>query len=379
MHSSFLILQLLGLAAAVAATPTPGLLSLLLTNTKGFTFAQISSSAGGKATCISGNIAVQASATNSKLNLVNPANQYASTEIFVEYFQPTSGLATSAVGADTVVSGTYKINAKLCFPTSSTASSFPTVHFLIHGINFDKLYWDIPGSSYLDAAAAAGYATFSYDRLGVGNSDHPDPIQVVQSALQVEIAHQLIQSLRSGSVGGNPFTNVVGIGHSYGSIQSVGLAVQYPKDLSAIILQGFTTNTANLPATIDAFNPTIASKNSLLRFGTLPSGYQVVNSAVGDQTTFYRYPNFDTSLFNSLDSQKQTFTLGEFFTLTSPIAPASEFTGPVDVVNGQNDFIFCQSDCSYPTDQGAIVLSALFPAAKAGSTSYLVPGTGHGT
>lgn len=30
--------------------------------------------------------------------------------------------------------------------------------------------------SYVNAAAGAGYATLAYNRLGVGNSDHPDPI-----------------------------------------------------------------------------------------------------------------------------------------------------------------------------------------------------------
>lgn len=320
---------------------------------------------------------MKASALNTKLNLANPANQFVSTEIFVESFQATSTLAASAVAGKATVSGTYNINAKLCYPYSSTSNS-TTVQFLIHGINFDKLYWDIPGLSYIDAAAAAGHATFSFDRLGTGLSDHPDPIQIVQSSLQVEIAHQLIQSLRSGAIGGTRFQNIVGVGHSYGSIQTVGLAVQYPNDLDAIILQGFTVDAANIPAAIAAFNPTIASENSPLRFGALPSGYQVVNSAVGDQTAFYRYPNFSASLFEFLDAEKQTFTFGEFFTLTGPVAPAEAYTGPVDIVNGQNDYIFCSSDCGNPSDLGAVALARLFPVAAAGSTSFLVPGTGHG-
>lgn len=373
-----LVTALSGLSAGVAAAPVPGF--NFFTNSKGFSFPVLSSSAGGKAICVSGNIAVKASASNTKLNLSNPPNQYASTQTFVEYFQANSALPSSSNAGKGTVSGTYNINAKLCFPSSSTASnsSASTIQFLIHGINFDKLYWDISGVSYLDAAAAAGYVTFSFDRLGTGLSDHPDPIQVVQSALQVEIAHQLIQSLRSGAVGGVAWQNVVGIGHSYGSIQSVGLAAQYPKDLDAIILQGFTLDGSNIPDAIAAFNPTIASQNDPLRFGFLPSGYQVVNSPVGDQTAFYRHPNFSPSTFSSLNSKKQTFTIGEFFTLGGPVAPATAFTGPVQIVNGQNDFIFCRSDCGYPTDMGAQVLPILFPAAAESSTSYLAPGTGHG-
>jgi hypothetical protein len=223
------LLLLLGLIFSVSAIPPlPNLLPPSYSSSKGFTFSAITTSYGGKAICISGNVPVKASAANTKLNLTNPVNQSASTEIFVEYFQPTSNLANSTLGGKETVSGTYNINAVLCLPTSPPAASVPTLHFLIHGINFDKQYWDIPGSSYVEAAVEAGYATFSYDRLGVGASDHPDPIQVVQSGLQVEIAHQLIQSLRSGSIRNESFSKVVGVGHSYGSIQSIGLAAQYP-------------------------------------------------------------------------------------------------------------------------------------------------------
>lgn len=366
---------LLGLSTGAAAAPVSGF--NFLTTSKGFSSPILSSSAGGKAVCISGNVAVKASALNTRLNVSNPANQSASTEIVVEYFQANSALPSSANAGKATVSGTYNINAQLCYPVASTVSP-STIQFLTHGINFDKLYWDIPGLSYLDAAATAGYATFSFDRLGTGASDHPDPIQVVQSALQVEIAHQMIQSLRSGAIGGVAWQKIVGIGHSYGSIQTVGLAAQHPQDLDAIILQAFTMNGGNIPATIAAFNPTIASQNDFVRFGSLPSGYQVVNSAIGDQTAFYRYPNFSPSTFSYLDSKRQTFTIGDFFTLTGPVAPAPAFTGPVQVVNGQNDYIFCASDCGYPSDLGAQVFPALFPAAADGSRSCIIPGTGHG-
>jgi hypothetical protein len=227
MHPS--VLNLLVLALSISAAPTPlNIPSLLHGSSKGFTLPITSLSAGGKATCVSGDIAVDASAANTRLNLTNPASQIASTRLFVEYFEPTSSLANRTLGGKTIVSGRFNINAKLCFPSALPATSVHTIQFLIHGINFDKDYWDIPGFSYIDAAAAAGYATFSYDRLGVGASDHPDPIQIVQSALQVDIAHKLIQGLRSGSIGGNAFARVVGVGHSYGSIQCIGVAAQHP-------------------------------------------------------------------------------------------------------------------------------------------------------
>ena len=61
------------------------------------------------------------------------------------------------------------------------------------GGGFDRSYWNVaPGYSYVGCAAEQGYATFLYDRLGWGLSDHPDPLEIVQLELQVTIAHELI-------------------------------------------------------------------------------------------------------------------------------------------------------------------------------------------
>jgi len=231
-------------------------------------------SASGLATCIQGNIPVTASATNEKVLLSSPANQLATTEIFVELVQKNSTFAASVNGGSQTVSGTYNINARLCYPTLAlTNFGFNSIQFLIHGIGFEKGYWDIaPGYSYIDQAASAGYATFSYDRLGTGLSAHPDPIQTVQSYLELEIAHQLIQSLRSGSIGGQSFSKVAAVGHSFGAIQSVGLASKYPKDLDAIILQGFTTDASAIGITLADWNSAIANQNQPSRFGSLPNG-----------------------------------------------------------------------------------------------------------
>lgn len=373
MKAAFAVLAM-SLAASVDAA------SLLQSfgSIKGFQNPTFTLSQGGKATCVNGNIAVTASALNEKILLAEPANQLALTELFVEFLQVNSNLSSTVNRGRSQVSGTYKINSRLCYPVGLTALNLNTVQFLIHGIGFDKSYWDIaPGYSYIDAAAAAGYATFSFDRLGVGLSDHPDAIEVVQSYLEVEIAHSLIQSLRSGAIGAQAFSTVVGAGHSFGSIQTVGLAAQYPKDLDAIILQGFTVNTGAIGLTFADFNSAIAAQDAPARFAGLSNGYLVTDTSIANSFAFFRYPNFDPTLFYDVDARKQTYTLGEVFTLANVIAPAPAFTGPIDVVDGQNDFIFCQGDCTVPVDQAAVVQPALFPAAAAGSQSFLVPGVGH--
>lgn len=106
-------------------------------------------------------------------------------------------------------------------------------------------YWDFSVSeeySYVRASADAGISTFRYDRLGTGLSEKPAdsykyahptygilkhsttltsffPCSVVQSSTDLAIAQKLLTMLRNGDIGGQKFSKVVGVGHSYGSIQ----------------------------------------------------------------------------------------------------------------------------------------------------------------
>lgn len=78
------------------------------------------------------------------------------------------------------------------------------------------------------------------------------------------------------------------------------------------------------------------------------------------------------------DESKEPFTFPEMITSPYVVKPATSFTGPVDVVDGQYDFIFCGGNCNLPTDQAALVIKELYPVASNGSQSYIIPGTGHG-
>jgi hypothetical protein len=94
------------------------------------------------------------------------------------------------------------------------------------------------------------------------------------------------------------------------------------------------------------------------------------------------FPTADTSkpapVFALQASNKQTNAIGETFTLGPAYAPATSFTGPVDIVNGQNDYFYCGGDCSYPTNQAVAALAAYFPSAsKQGSQTFLAPLCGH--
>lgn len=273
-------------------------LSTSLISDSGLQNAFLSLSAGGNAICVQGDVSVAASTSlNQKVFIDNFTNQTNVTETVVEFIQVNSTFPTQVDGGNVNVSGPFNINAKICYPlTWNERNASSTIHFLIHGIAFDKSYWDFTeGYSYVDTAAAAGYATFSYDRLGTGASDHPDPTQIVQAPIQVEIAHSLIQSLRAGIFGKTAYTRVFGVGHSFGSVQTQAITADYPEDLDAAVLTGFSTDGAAMVATLAAFNPNIANENAPARFGDLPNGYWITDTAISNQLTFLRAPNFPPS------------------------------------------------------------------------------------
>lgn len=89
------------------------------------------------------------------------------------------------------------------------------------------------------------------------------------------------------------------------------------------------------------------------------------------------YPANIVLVFTAQYARKQPYAIGQLLTVLDIFAPAPNFTGPIDVVLGQFDFVFCLGDCSAPTDKAAAVKAAFYPAASAGSQSYLVPNSGH--
>ena len=351
---------------------------------------------GNAAKCVTGKAPVPVSATGVKLLFSGPTNQSVATGLIQQLNQLDSTIATEMSGGQSTIRGTFQIEVTLCFPADSIDNSkVDTVQILTHGIGLDKSYWDIaPGYSYVNAAASAGYATLAYNRLGVGNSDHPDPINVVQSFTDVEILHGLTQLLRKGTLGSGPFKNIVGVGHSYGSIVELAQTAKYPTDVDAVVLTSFVNQLVYLPQTVIANNPAIANINDPTRFGRLPNGYLVHDTPISVQLPFFRFPYFDPNsksfcpnypyndsitrlVFANQYAAKQTYSFGQQFTLPGIYSAAGAFKGPVDVVIGQYDFPFCLAACDKPTDQAAATIPALYPAAAVGSQHFIVPNSGH--
>jgi pimeloyl-ACP methyl ester carboxylesterase len=92
-------------------------------------------------------------------------------------------------------------------------------------------------------ASHQGYPTLAIDRLGNGDSDHPDPILVVQMPAHAEIAHGVVQLAKAGtSPLPRAFDKVIYVGHSFGSLIGNLMNEKYPDAVDATVLTGWSDN-----------------------------------------------------------------------------------------------------------------------------------------
>ncbi|KAF8756545.1 alpha beta-hydrolase [Rhizoctonia solani] len=260
---------------------------------------------------------------------------------------------------------TYEIWAQTCRPRGKSGQVPLIVG--IHGINFDHSYWEFGYSkdyNFIEAANKAGYAVLTYDRLGVGQSDKPDGLEVVQSSTEVEILHQIIKRSRES----RQYSKVLGIGHSFGAIQLTGIAARYPTDLDAVILTGYTPSMASVGMSFTGWYRHWRKNNQIW----LDSSYLGTGSPSADRFAF-----FADGFYDEADSY-----LGEFLTIAEPVSkPAPEYKGHVFVVTGEKDLIFCGGNClQKPARASGDTLlddtKTFYPNA-ASFSSYVPPGAGH--
>jgi len=113
----------------------------------------------------------------------------------------------------------YTVSGELC-ATAKERTNGTTVQLLVHGSTYNYDYWDFDAIdgfrySYARDAAAEGFPTFAFDALGSGSSSRPPSDQLTIQAAAY-IAHQIVEALRSGSIGGVQFGKVIIMGHSLG-------------------------------------------------------------------------------------------------------------------------------------------------------------------
>lgn len=245
--------------------------------------------------CVTGDVPVSINSLNVKLRLSTTPSQAEVTEIFQEFFQANSDIVPRTLAQPFNNKDTFDISVRLCYPAESGLNStVQTVQLLSHGLGLDKAYWDITaGSSCADAAAAAGHATLAFDRLGVGASDKPKPVNIVQFPAHVEVLYQLALGLADDSIGSYSFKNVVGVGHSIGSLIQTATSAKYPEAFAATVITGVSETLQFLPFTTLSTTPAPAKNDPSGKYSNLPEAYVIDPTVVGFQQPFFRYPFYE--------------------------------------------------------------------------------------
>ena len=283
---------------------------------------------------------------------------------------------------------TERIFVHLCLPAGKTPSA---VQFLTHGFAYDHQYWDFPDPtgntsrySYVSSAIKTGYATLSYDRLGIGRSSHPLSALVTFDA-NVWVAHQLVQALRAGDIAGPngqaSFSKVVAVGHSYGTWFTWFEASRY-HDVDAVILTGATHKLAfDSVAAKAVFNTYPATLDP--KFPNLDPGYLTTKPGARYQT-FYAPAPADPAVVAYDEANKQTGTVSELahrpLILTTPL----DIRVPALVILGSVDTLFCKSASALPTATDCSSTEAMVGPERSqlgpnipSVDGYLLPGAGH--
>lgn len=293
---------------------------------------------------------------------------------------------------------TYQISASYCAPTLTVPSRAQTVQLLLHGATANKYYWSALGPvgegyeadqySWVDVARAQGYHTIAIDRLGVGNSSHPNPVDV-RLPLDANITSEIIRQLRAKplpiptfeSHELKRFDKVILVSHSIASVIVNYLIVHEPGVADAVVLTGYV----HIFTKVNTSGQQIAPASSIFpqRFAGLDPGYQTIVSAGNMRESFFSANGTYDPLIPTIHWEREDVqATGEVQSLISLLtssfvsAPATGFEAPLALVIGQNDEVLCESDCGEGNSNLAVMSKSYFPDSRA-FEPIVVPNTGH--
>jgi pimeloyl-ACP methyl ester carboxylesterase len=266
----------------------------------------------------------------------------------------------------------YNIAASIC---GHHGRHLPVIQVLLHGSTYSHLYWDFPGQpeTYVQAANHAGFVTLNMDRIGIGQSDHPNAFAVTVESNAFTI-HQIVTALRNGTLmpDGQPLfvDRVVLVGHSLGSDIAAVEAATYA-DVDGVIASGFLHNAG--PGIVlfeNSFYPAFLDPET----STAPPNYFTTIPGLR-APNFYNVADADPQVIAEDEETKQTVTLGELSTFVDGFAATPNIHVPVLVTAGDNDVIFC--DAPSCTAGGTLVREAAFYAPDAELETFALPNSGH--
>lgn len=174
----------------------------------------------------------------------------------------------------------------------------------------------------------------SYDRLGIGQSQQGEPLNEVQSFLEIAALRAVTLMLRNGEFPGQcqNISKIIHVGHSFGALQTYALTAAEPDISDGIVLTGYSADAGFLSYFNAGANWMQAALNVPERHGNLPRGYFVTSGKNALQFEFLLPGYFDPGILDFAEAAKQPVTIGELLTLSAPTSSA--FAKPVLVFTG---------------------------------------------
>ncbi|KAL3295701.1 catalytic protein [Colletotrichum asianum] len=349
---------LLSLIAFAGASPVSHNINTTLFKNVAFNLSK-----GEAASCVTGEIPIPISFEAEKWLFEKTTDSLSVTDFVLNVTTTDPNHILDFSEGTTLIQKTYGIWVKYCVPSSGLPNSVDrAVQILTHGGTLDHTYWDFaPGYSYVDVAARAGMVT-----------EHPDPLLEVQTPASVEVLHQLVTMLRSGSFSPQ-FSKVIGVGHSIGSKETEAVISKYPSDFDAIIHTGYAYENAAGAGSVVATG--LGSPKDVDHLKHLPDGYLVPKSVEGIHICFFKYPNSDPQILSQTVRHMQTESMGEML-----IPPGSSFWGNLTAAptSRQHDYVVCGQSCVTPQNLAAQSLETAYASADRNlSEPWISPGAGH--
>ena len=238
---------------------------------------------------------------------------------------------------------------ELCLPAHGTPSA---VQLLVHGATYNRYYSDWPYRpdvySYVRKMTGAGYATFNVERLGYGQSTHPNSASVTLPN-GADAMHQVVGMLRSGAIGGHAFSRVIWVGHSLGTVYA-WLEASIATDVDGFVLTGLLHSLK--PSWLALAFADAYSAPSDPKFATsgFDAGYLTFKPGTR-APLFYWTPTAEPYVI-ALDERLKDTVSGPEFLAAYPLfdfppqqtAPSHAISVPTLIVLGEHDRVFCDED-----------------------------------
>ncbi|KAK4932159.1 hypothetical protein LTR49_001456 [Elasticomyces elasticus] len=302
------------------------------------------------AECVEYKIPITVSYDAVTFNFTHWEDDYQLQQFFADVTTRAGAGYPTIISGTEPISGSYEIAASFCTPKQPNGKE-STVILATHGIGPGREHWNSAYKpdeyNFVEWATNEGYSVFFYDRLGCGLSTKISGY-TAQLNTHVAVLNELATLVKKGEYTGGIETKKTALmGFSFGSYITHTTIATYPDLADAVLLTAIGLNLTvgvNANGLARSFEPRVASLQNAERFGDLDTGYLTWVDQFGQIENYFKYPYYDVATINYVESVKQAFSIGEFFTF--PSAPsASNFTGAALTITAETDYIVCDGYC----------------------------------